>query len=121
MTVESDALKVDRCPGWDQTCVDSAFGSIQCTYLIKLSEDDLVSNLHTDDDEERKVDIQRKIHIIAMRQAVDWWIRIFQGSFPRLKDRLVFEDRGEVQIAIKSFILLFNLPTQLLHEDQPDT
>ena len=53
-----------------------------------------------------------------MRQAAEWGMRMFQGSFPRLKDRFVFENRGERQIFLKSFILLFNLRTCLVGSNQ---
>ena len=45
-------------------------------------------------------------------------MQILQGSFPRLKDHFVFENRGERRIAMKSFILLFNLRSRLVGINQ---
>ena len=96
--------------------VDSAFGGVQRPYLIKSSQDDLFSDLPTQ--QERNEDVQRKRQATSMRQAAEWGMRMLQGSFPRLKDRFVFENRGERRIALKSFILLFNLRSRLVGINQ---
>ena len=41
-------------------------------------------------------------------------MRILQGSFPRLQDRFIYEDRGEQRISLKCFVLLFDLLSRLV-------
>jgi len=45
----------------------------------------------------------------SARQASEWGMRALQGSFPRLKDRLLYEDRGERKLILLSTVWLFNL------------
>ena len=44
-----------------------------------------------------------------MRQSSEWGMRALQSSFPRLKDRMIYEETGERKIIMKMMILLFNL------------
>ena len=44
----------------------------------------------------------------SMRQAAEWGMRALQGSFPRLKCRIVYEEKGERQLIIESIVLLYN-------------
>ena len=45
----------------------------------------------------------------AMRQSAEWGMRALQSSFPRLKDRITYEETGERKIILKMMVLLFNL------------
>jgi hypothetical protein len=45
----------------------------------------------------------------SMRQSVEWGMRAFQSSMPRLKDRMKFETRGERRVTLTMMILLYNL------------
>ena len=45
----------------------------------------------------------------SMRQSAEWGMRAVQSSFPRLKDRLLYETNGERRIIFKSIFLLYNL------------
>ena len=38
-------------------------------------------------------------------------MRAFQASFPRLKDRLIYEERGERRLILELALLLFNYRT----------
>jgi hypothetical protein len=87
--------------------VDSAFGKVNRPFLIKSSQDYLVSAMPTR--HEQRVDIQRKRQATSMRQAAEWGMRAIQSSFPRLKDMLVYEDTGERRILMKMVCLLYNL------------
>ena len=53
-----------------------------------------------------------------MRQSAEWGMRAIQSSFPRLKDRLIFEEYGERKIILKSMILLYNLRARLVGINQ---
>ena len=44
----------------------------------------------------------------SVRQLSEWGMRGLQGSFPRLKDRLKFEKRGERRVILQLVILLYN-------------
>ena len=87
--------------------VDSAFGKVNKPYLIKSSQDYLVSTMPTR--EEQRLDLQRKRQATSMRQAAEWGMRAIQSSFPRLKDTFVYEDTGERRILMKMLCLLYNL------------
>ena len=42
------------------------------------------------------------------QQAAEWGMRGLQGSFPRLKDRIIYEENGERAIILKFITLLYN-------------
>ena len=48
----------------------------------------------------------------SMRQCAEWGRRAFQSSFPRVKDRISFEYRGQWKLMMKLLILLYNLRTK---------
>ena len=52
------------------------------------------------------------------RQASEWGMRGFQGSFPRLKDRFIYEERGERKLMLWATVLMFNLRTRLVGLNQ---
>ena len=45
----------------------------------------------------------------SLRQAAEWGMRAIQGSMPRLKDNLHYEDNGERKRIMKLVPLLYNL------------
>lgn len=45
-------------------------------------------------------------------------IRVIQGSFPRLKDRMLYEERGERKLILPSIVRLFNLRARLVGINQ---
>jgi len=83
--------------------VDSAFGKVNRPFLIKSSQDCLVSTMPTR--EEQRLDLQRKRQATSMRQAAEWGMRAIQSSFPCLKDTIVYEDTGERRILMKMICL----------------
>jgi len=83
------------------TCtVDSAFCRKEAPFLIKSSQTDPVTN----SPEELLVNRDAT----SMRQAAEWGMRSLQSSFPRLKERLVYEEAGERRFILKLMILLYN-------------
>ena len=44
----------------------------------------------------------------SCRQAAEWGMQGLQGSFPRLKDRIIYEENGEQEIILKFIALLYN-------------
>jgi hypothetical protein len=87
--------------------VDSAFGKVNRPFLIKLSQDVFVSSALTH--EEQRLEIMQKRQATSMRQAAKWGMHGIQSSFPRLKVTFVYEKTGERRIAMKMFVLLYNL------------
>ena len=88
-------------------CVDSAFGSASREFLYKSSQDIYGSNALTR--RERVVDLQRMREATSARQTSEWGMRALQASFPRLKDKFIYEERGERRIVLKMYVLLYNL------------
>ena len=46
---------------------------------------------------------------MSCRQAAEWGMRGLQGSFPRLKDRIIYEENGERAIISKIYYLVVQL------------
>lgn len=44
----------------------------------------------------------------SVRQLSEWGMRSFQGSFPRLRDKFFYEERGERSIILECIVLLYN-------------
>jgi hypothetical protein len=81
------------------TCtVDSAFSRKKCDFLIKSSQSlpDTAEGITVNTD------------ATSMRQSAGWGMRSFQSSFPRIKDRLVYEENGERKLILQMLVLLFN-------------
>jgi len=93
------------------TCVvDSAFSRGQYPFLIKSSQ-----NLP---DTAVSAELHRARQATSARQGSEWGMRAFQGSFPRLKDRIIYEERGERRLILHLVILLFNLRSRLVGMNQ---
>jgi hypothetical protein len=41
-----------------------------------------------------------------------------QASFPRVKDRFVYEERGERRIVLKMFVMLYNMRARMVGINQ---
>ena len=78
--------------------VDSAFSKTACPFFIKSS-----NQLPLNRDE---VAIHEQAK--SMRQSSEWGMRSFHASFPRVKDRFLWEETGERQIILTMLVLLFN-------------
>ena len=79
--------------------VDSAFAQSRFNFLIKSSQTD-------------PIDIPQALlnrEATSLRQSAEWGMRALQSSFPRLKDRLIYEETGERKIILKMLVLLFNV------------
>ena len=82
--------------------MDSAFCKGNFPFLIKSAQDPLTSA-------NTVVDVIHLREATSARQASEWGMRALQGSFPRLKDRLSYEDRGERKLILLSTVWLFNI------------
>ena len=96
--------------------VDSAFRVKNAPYLLKSSQQTFVGEGDTDEEVLHSIQINRAT--TSMRQAAEWGMRSLQSSFPRLGDRLVYEERGERRIMMKMMILLYNFRARLVGINQ---
>ena len=53
-----------------------------------------------------------------MRQSAEWGVGAVQSSFPRLKDTMLYEERGERRYIFSSLFLLYNLRARLVGINQ---
>ncbi len=97
-------------------CVDLAFGHVMRGYLYKTCQDHLGSNAPTR--ELRKLDLCKKRQATSARQTSEWGTRMFETSFPRVKDRFVYEERGERRICLKMLVLLYNMCVRIVSINQ---
>ena len=95
-----DALEETYNRTGGKCCVDSAFASVNNAYLIKSSQ-------HITD-AEGPLNILRHKQATSMRQAAEWGMRAIQSAFPRLRDRIRFEEHGERRIFLALVPLLYN-------------
>ena len=95
---------------------DSAFSGRSYPFLIKSSQDPLLARGETQAEIEEQVRIQ--LEATSMRQAAEWGMRAVQASFPRLKDRFLYEETGERQRVLHSMFLLYNLRTRIVGINQ---
>ena len=78
--------------------VDSAFKLQGREYLIKSSQQD--------PDNANGIVLNRQA--TSLRQLSEWGMRMIQGQFPRLKDRMGLEDFGERKVILHLLVLLYN-------------
>lgn len=91
--------------------VDFAFSKGDYPFLIKSSEDYLTNS-------ESSLQITTAKEATSARPTAEWGMRALQETFPRLKDRFVYEARGERKVMILSTVLLLNLRTRLVGINQ---
>ena len=96
--------------------VDSAFRVKNAPYLLKSSQQTEIGEGETMDEIINSIQIKRAA--TSMRQAAEWGMRALQSSFPRMLDRLVYEERGERRIMMKMMILLYNFRARLVGINQ---
>jgi DDE superfamily endonuclease len=100
--IYDDLDEIYHAHGGAQVVVDSAFSKDNRPSLVKSHQNivDRFGNIRDHGSRFRDA--------TSVRQMAEWGMRGLQGSFPRLKDRLLYEDRGERKIIIHLVVLLFN-------------
>lgn len=81
--------------------VDSAFCREFHPFVIKSAQDHLGVG-------QNATEIMRLRQATSLRQASEWGMRGFQGTFPRLLDRMVYEETGERKLILLTIVLLYN-------------
>ena len=105
----------ERTHGGAQVVVDSAFG--------RESRPSLLKSHQTNFDQDGNVRMNQNIHHAAtsVRQLSEWGMRGLQASFPRLKDRLPYEEVGEWRIILRMIVLLYNFRASTVGFNQIQT
>jgi hypothetical protein len=85
-------------------------------YIIKSSQTNYIGEGNTD--AAVRQDIMRKRQATSMRQSSEWGMRAMQSSFPRMCDRMAYEQKGERRIAIKMMVYLYNLRARMVGINQ---
>jgi hypothetical protein len=111
-----DKLEDMYCTTGGKCCVDSAFGSVKRNYLYKSCQDHLSSNAPMR--WERKLDLKKRRQATSARQTTEWGMLTMQASFPRVKDRFVYEERGKQKIVLKMFVILYNMQARMVRINQ---
>ena len=81
--------------------VDSAFKITDQEYLIRSSRND----------PENAEDLLVNRDATSVRQLSEWGMRMIQGQFPRIKDPIKYEKKGERKIILRLLIHLYNFQT----------
>jgi hypothetical protein len=92
--------------------VDSAFSSESRDSMYKSYQ----NNIDTHGNVRQALNIQKQA--TSVRQLSEWGMRALQASFPRLKDRLIYEDRGERRLIMNLIVLLYNFRASVVGLNQ---
>lgn len=92
--------------------MDSAFSKGQYPFLVKSSQDPLGTS---EGNSELLIQMRQAT---SVRQASEWGMRALKGTFPRLRDRFPYGERGERKIMLLCIVLLFNVRTRLVGLNQ---
>jgi hypothetical protein len=90
--------------------VDSAFSMKRCPFLIKSGKK-----------KNRETAVARRIRHQAtfLRQSAEWGMRALQGSFPRLKDRIIyFDDMADRKLFLHLIPMIYNFRTKFVGLNQ---
>jgi hypothetical protein len=102
----------ERFNGLAKIVVDSAFASDERDSLIKSYQN--VEGRNGCLRQDRQVNNEAT----AVRQMAEWGMRGFQSSFPRLKDKIKFEERGERKIMLNLMVYLYNYRVAKVGQNQ---
>jgi len=94
----------DRCGA--KVVVDSAFHVSGNEFLIQGAQQDPLG------DGKSGVSLNRAA--TSVRQLSEWGMRMIQGQFPRLKDRMSYEEFGERKVIQSLMVLLYNYQTSTM-------
>ena len=88
--------------------VNSAFNaSRNKKFLIKSAQNDPINAT--------RYTIQLNRAATSVRQLSEWGMRMIQGQFPRLKDKMEFKEFGERKVILHLMVLLYNFQTEEVH------
>ena len=97
-------------------CVDLAFSNHKKDYLLKSGQDLLGLSALTR--QGQQIEHQLRRQTTSARQTAEWGMLSIQASFPRVKDRFIYEERGERRIVMTMFVLLYNMRVRMVGINQ---
>lgn len=93
-----------------QCTVDSAFSLQNHACMIKLGRDPLdITEYGNPEEVLESIEVPKAATL--MRQTAEWGMRGFQSSFPCVRDRLIYEERGDRKRILK-FLIYFTIYVQ---------
>ena len=92
--------------------VDSAFGKQNRNSLIKS----YANNIDQQGRAQQRTSVNRDA--TSVRQLLEWGMRGLQGSFPRLRERILWEERGERKLLLQLAIYLYNYRAEMVGFNQ---
>ncbi len=99
-----------------KSCIDLEFGNLERDYLLKSGQDLLGSSAPTR--HEQNLEHQLRRQATSARQTAEWGMLTMQASYPQIKDRFIYEERGEQRIVLKMFVLLYNMRARMVGINQ---
>jgi hypothetical protein len=99
-----------------ECCVDSAFGSVERDFLLKLGQDLLGSSAPTC--HKQNLEHQLRQQTTSAWQTAEWGMLSIQTSFPIIKDQFIYKEQGEQRIVMKLLVLLYNMRAQIVGINQ---
>ena len=85
----------------EKVVADSAFNVGKREYIIKSAQQDPLD----------MEGVLRNRDATSVRQLSEWGIRMIQGQFPRMHDRMRYESKGNRKIFLRLLIHLYNFQT----------
>lgn len=86
---------------WWNVVDNSSFDEMSRIFLIKSAQDHIASN--------GPAQIDINLQVASFQQTAKCKMRMFQGSFPRVKDWFIHEDNGEHKRMLLNSVQIFNL------------
>ena len=80
--------------------VDSAFASKKSNAMLKSHQ----NNVDANGNPRQRFGMNRQA--TSIRQLSEWGMRCLQGSFPRIKDKFRYEEKGERKLILQMIVLL---------------
>jgi DDE superfamily endonuclease len=92
--------------------VDSAFASEARDSVYKSYQ----NNIDNDGNVRQAFKIQRQA--TSVRQLSEWGMRALQASFPQLKDRMIYKEKGVRRLIMNMIVLLYNFRASVVGLNQ---
>ena len=92
--------------------VDSAFASKKSNAMLKSHQ----NNVDANGNPRQRFGMNRQA--TSIRQLSEWGMRCLQGSFPRIKDKFRYEEKGERKLILQMIVLLYNFRASKVGQNQ---
>ena len=107
---EYDKRRHDRHMHGMETVYNATGGKVIVDLAFKVSDQDyLIRSSKNDPENAQALLVSRDA--TSARQLSEWGMRMIQGQFPRIKDPLIYEEKGERKIIVHLLVHLYNFQT----------